>query len=211
MKSFRFGVLLCALVACSAVAASARAARVDLSLNVFPNNLSSPNLGGTWQLVAKTDSPFGISAISAFVANISTSGLMVEPDIDADTFGGWPFGGVFSGHVNIIYALEHFITAPLVGVGTPLFSDGPDPFGNPAWNGATKIVKGLYPGPLPVFGTASPVKTGANVLASSAPNTAALGADVTTVVRVATPEPSTLVIAALPLVGLAARFRKRRA
>jgi hypothetical protein len=211
MKSFRFGVLLCALFACLTSAATARAARVDLSMNVFPTSLANPNSGGMWRMVAKTDAPLGIAAISAWLQPVNTFGLMVEPDINSITQGGSPYNGTFSGYVNVVYGQDTSQNPIVTGVGRPAFSDGPDPLGNPQWDGATWIFKGTYNGQVPIFGTTGTTVTAANVLVFTTPGSPAAAADVTTVVRVATPEPSTLLIATPPLVALAARLRKRRA
>jgi hypothetical protein len=208
VKSLRFGVLLCALVACSTGAASARAANVDLSLNVFPSNLGSPNSGGTWRMVAKTDAPLGIAGISAFLQDVNVAGLMVEADINSFLS---PYNGTFSGFVNVVYSQDTTLSPIIAGVGRPAFSDGPDPLGNPQWDGATWIFKGTYNGQVPSFAGSVPYLTQAIVLNSTTPGDLPAAADVTTVVRVATPEPSTLLIAMAPLVALAARIRKRRA
>src|SRR5688500_10409804 len=83
------------LVACGlALAASpqlATAAIVNLSMNVFPTNLANPNGGGTWRIVAKTDSTQGIAGISAYLNNVNVAGLGVEPDIGSILNGGNPF------------------------------------------------------------------------------------------------------------------------
>jgi hypothetical protein len=209
VKSFRFGVLLCALVACCAVAAGVRAARVDLSLNVFPTSLANPNSGGMWRMVAKTDAPLGIAAISAFLGNVNTSGITVESDLNNNT-GFPPYLGTFSGLANLLYGQNNFTGPITTGIGRPAFSDGPDPLGDATWDGATWIFKGTYNAQVPFFGTTETTATGANVLIFSTPGNPAAAADVTTVVRVAVPEPSTLLIAASPLVALAMRIRKRR-
>jgi hypothetical protein len=207
VKSSRFAVLLCALVACSTFAVSARAARVDLSLNVFPTSLANPNSGGTWRIVAKTDAPLGIAAISAFLTNVNVPGLAVESDINHQP--SQPvYIGTFSGLVNILYT-QDILSGPIVtGVGRPPFSDGPDPFGNPLWNGATRIFSGTYNAQVPGFGSVGNSSTDANVLIFTTPGNPAQDADVTTVVRFI-PEPAAILIAA-PALALAATRRTRR-
>lgn len=211
MKSIRFGVFLCALVAYIAAATSARAARVDLSLNVFRTILASPNSGGMWRLVAKTDAPLGIAGISAFFVNVN-AGVMVESDINSTTAGGGlPFQSLFGAVRNVVYGQDTSTAPILTGVGRPALSDGPDPFGDIFWDGATWIFKGTYSAQVPAFGSVGASTTAANVLIFTTPGNPAQAADVTTVVRVAVPEPSTWVIAASPLLALAVRLRKQSA
>ncbi|MBA3480426.1 MAG: hypothetical protein H0T51_01295 [Pirellulales bacterium] len=122
-------------------------------MNVFPTNVGNPNGGGTWRMVAKTDSTQGIAAISAYLSNVSTVGLDVENDI-GNGFAD-PLFAIFSGTVNMVYG-QDIISGPLVGgVGTPALSDGPDPLGNPAWNDATRIFSGTYNSTVPSFATAT--------------------------------------------------------
>src|SRR5687768_8775389 len=92
------------LVACALALATsphvATAAIVNLSMNVFPTNVANPNGGGTWRIVAKTDSTQGIAAISAYLSNVSTVGLDVENDIGHDFAD--PLFGIISGTVNMV-------------------------------------------------------------------------------------------------------------
>jgi hypothetical protein len=182
-------------------------------LNVFPTNLANPNGGGMWNIVAKTSggtTNLGIAAISAYLRDVNVAGIMVEPDINSLLApGGGPFVGVFGGVVNILYGQD--LTGPPIvpGVGLPAFSDGPDPLGSAFWNGATKIFKGTYSGVVPSWGTTAGNSTGANVLVSTTPGTAAVAASVTTVVRVQVPEPATAALVATAL-GALVTLRRRR-
>src|SRR5688572_8078443 len=142
-------ILSCALALAAASHAVAQTPNVMLSMNVFPTELTNPNGGGTWTIVAKTDSTQGISAISAYLLNISTVGLDVENDIGHDLADPW--WANFGGTIILVYG-QDITTAPLVGgVGTLALSDGPDPLGDPAWNGATKIFSGNYGSVVPSF------------------------------------------------------------
>ena len=132
----------CMLLLAGATSAAAQTPNVMLSMNVFPTNLLNPNGGGTWRIVAKTDSTQGIAGISAYLANVSTVGLDVENDIGHDLSD--PQFTLLGSAVNLVYG-QNTTTTPLVGgVGTPALGDGLDPFGDPAWDNATRIFSGSY-------------------------------------------------------------------
>jgi hypothetical protein len=209
MKVLRLAPLFLAATALVAAPCTADAALVKISLNVFPTNVAQPNNGGSWRLVAKTDSSIGIAAISAYLRNINIAGLAVEPDIGAILNGGQPFFGDFGGVINIVYG-QDILTGPIIGgVGTLLKSDGTDPFGDPAWDDATRIFSGTYSSALPFFTSLGVNETDANVLASVIVGTAALDADTTTVVRVAVPEPMSVIGGLSAVVGILAARRRR--
>jgi hypothetical protein len=201
----------CALALVAASSAVAQTPNVMLSMNVFPTTLANPNGGGTWTIVAKTDSTQGISAITAYLHNVDIPTLDVENDI-ADDFGG-PYVGTFSGAINILY-FQNTVTGPLLGgVGTPSLSDGPDALGDPAWNAATRIFAGTYTSIVPSFATnvgSANNESDANTFAQVMLGLATIGANTTTVVRVAVPEPATIGLAMCAVIGVAA-LRRRRA
>jgi hypothetical protein len=197
----------CALALTAASSAVAQTPNVMLSMNVFPTNLANPNGGGTWTILAKTDSTQGISAISAYLLNVSTVGLDVENDIGHDLAD--PLWANIGGAINLVYG-QDLTTAPLVGgVGTLALSDGPDPLGDPAWDGATKIFSGNYGSIVPSFTIAGSNVTDANTFAQVVVGVAAINANTTTVVRVAVPEPATIGLALCAVVGVAALRRRR--
>ncbi len=200
MKLIRIVTLLAALAAVGSGALLAHAANVDISMNVFPTIAGSPNTGGTWTLVAKTDSPHGIAAISFWLLRISTVGIVAESDIGQD---GNPYFGTFGGIYNLVYFQNPTLPASVVlGVGTPAKSDGPDPLGNPLWDGATRLISGSYPSLIPAFSTTPGNITGANTLPSSAPPyNGSLAATVSTVVRVI-PEPGSLALTLTCALGI---------
>jgi hypothetical protein len=210
MRKTRVLLLAACAMALAASAQFATAAMVNLSMNVFPTNLANPNGGGTWRIVAKTDSTQGICGISAYLNNVNAIGLDVENDIGHDLAD--PEFTISGGVVNIVYG-QDLTTAPLLGgVGTLSTSDGPDPFGSPAWNNATRIFSGTYSSTVPSFATnVGPAgnETEANTFAQVMVGTAALEADLTTVVRVAVPEPATIALAAFTLLGTVALRRRR--
>jgi hypothetical protein len=199
---------VCAMALAAASNAAAQTPNVMLSMNVFPTNVGNPNGGGTWRIVAKTDSTQGIAAISAYLANVNTVGLDTENDIGHDLAD--PMFTVIGSAVNLVYG-QDTTTAPLVGgVGTPSMSDGLDPLGNPAWNGATRIFSGTYSSVVPSFTTAGFNQTDANTFAQVMVGLATLDANTTTVVRVAVPEPATMGLAGLATLSLLAVSRRRR-
>jgi hypothetical protein len=208
-------VFLLAAVALGHMAGRSDGQVVDLSLNVFPTSLANPSGGGTWNIVAKTSgnppgqTNFGIAAISAYLRDVNVAGLMVEADLNSIVNGGMPFSGVFAGNVNIVYGQDITMAPIIAGVGLPAFSDGPDPLGSAFWNGATKIFKGTYSGTVPSWSSAPGFPTGANVLVSTSPGTAAAAASVNTVARVQVPEPGAIamIVSALGFVALRGRRR----
>ena len=181
---------------------------VNISLNAIPTNKANPNGGGTFTIVAKTDAPIGIAAISAYLNNVDFNTLGVENDI-GHAFSN--FKTIVSGATNVLYG-QDISSGPIVaGVGTSLKSDGPDMLGDPQWNGATRIFTGTYSGIVPSFATnVGPANnnTDANVLASVIVGQAAVDADTTTVVRVMVPEPATLTAALSAMIGLVVMRRR---
>jgi hypothetical protein len=97
----------------------------------------------------------------------------------------------------------------VAGVGTLSKSDGPDPFGNPVWNDATRIFSGTYSGVVPAFAAAGANETDANTLASVILNMAAIDADTSTVVRVQVPEPASIVGGVFATLAAVAVRRRR--
>jgi hypothetical protein len=177
----------------------AQAVNVDVSLNVYPAAASNPNGGGAWSIVAKTDSPHGIAAINLFLTDISlevpgfpTPSVQAEPDINALRVDGKVPVTINGSVVNVLYGQDTSAPGVVIGVGTPSMSDGPDPFGDPNWNSATRIFVGAYAGDAPSFASHDAQVTDANVLSTSAPPfTLSVDADTTTVVRVQASRPNT--------------------
>lgn len=204
----KLGVFACGM----ALAASAQvvsAALVNISMNVFPTSLANPNGGGNFSIVAKTDSPIGIAAINAYLKDVNIAGLDVENDIGAILNGGEPYVATIGSAINILYGQDTASGPIVAGVGTVLKSDGPDLFGDPAWNDATLIFTGTYSSVVPMFTNAGNNTTDANVLASVIVGNAAVDADVTTIVRVQVPEPATIGLAVMGLVGFVSLRRPR--
>jgi len=211
------------LVAACALAGTGHttsAAEVNISLNLFYDSPANPSLGGSWELVAKTDSLLGISAINFILANIDNGifpdEIFLEPDIGAidpiDPGGpseGPPYiaFGVGGVGTDLLYGQDISIGA-LAGVGTLSMSDGPDPFGDPFWDDATRIATGTFGGAVqPSFTTNGLSVTAANVFSSVVPPINATGAMLTTTVVRSIPEPSAWVLMSLAIIGFVIFYR----
>jgi hypothetical protein len=191
---------------------TSHAANVDVSLDLFPTTPGNPSAGGTFAIYAKTDAPLGIAAINMYISNVSQTGLTMESDIAGIMNGSIPYSTPVTGGLNILYGQDISGGPVLFGVGTALTSDGPDPLGNPAWNGATKIYSGIYGGGLPAFITSGNNSTDANVFAKTGTPPLPVGAvvaamNVNTVVRIA-PEPAATTLLATSLIGMFCLRRK---
>lgn len=196
---------LCAVaLAAYSTNAQAQAPTVNLSLNLRYTNPGNPAAGGTWQLVAETNSTIGIAGISAYISNISTTGIVygngtsiTAATLGAITDGGLPYFGTFGGAVNIVYG-QDTASGPIVanvGRGDAVAAPGElvnDPLFNPTWNGASLIASGSFPGGgnagnnfnRPAFVTAGANSTDANTLSGpTAPANASIDATTTTTVR----------------------------
>jgi hypothetical protein len=193
---------------------------VSLSLNLFPNDFSDPSAGGNWDLVAKTTSTFGISAIAAVLNNVSNgpSDITLASNLGAinPIDGADPYLPVGSGPVTqLLYGQNISDIGVVVGVGLPSFSSAvpADPLGDSSWNDATTIASGTYGAILPSFGdfNNSGDVSQANVLDSGvSPFFAARANGVSLAVRIAVPEPSSYVLAIGTLLSICISRRIHR-
>jgi hypothetical protein len=188
----------------------AKAQNVQLSLNLRYTDPNSPAAGGKWFLVAKTDDTDGIGGISAYLSNISATGIAygngsgagasAYPATTAATIaailnGGNPFAGTFGTAVNVVYG-QDTAGGPIVadvgqGAGTP-GNTATDPMKNNAWNNAAIIATGTFAGGgnagnkfnRPDFVAVGANSTDANTLAGTTLGVAATKAvSTTTIVR----------------------------
>jgi hypothetical protein len=94
-----FRLVGCALLFVLTCGPSLAAPSIDLSLNVFYANPSSPFSGGNWELVAKTNADgFGLYGLSALLTNVATTSNNLAPRAQVNGPGGdfAGFGFVFN-------------------------------------------------------------------------------------------------------------------
>jgi hypothetical protein len=186
-------------------------ANIQLSLNLRYTDPADPSEGGTWFLVAKTDDPEGIAAISAYISNIVPGAAMSSygngtgagsgsyaatsaATIGAILNGSQPFVATIGGAVNIVYG-QDLANGPIVldvgqGAGTP-GNTAVDPLRNAAWDNAAIIANGTFAGGgaagngfnRPAFVVAGTNSTDGNTLQGNTLNVPGIDANVTTAVR----------------------------
>jgi hypothetical protein len=186
IRRFMACVLLAA-AALSRVEGGAHAAQVNVSLNLFFQDVRNQSLGGTWTLVAKTDSMHGIAGIDFVMRNVDhgPGDITLEPDIGAYLIGGEPLVFTSGGVTTLTYGQDTTDPPVVLGVGTASMSDGADPLGNSTWNNATKIGSGTFGATVPSFTsiTSPPQTTDANVFTQSSSPYNTADATTTAVVR----------------------------
>jgi hypothetical protein len=154
---------LCAL---ALAASTAQAANVNLSLNLRYTDPADPSEGGRWFLMAKTDSTIGLAGVSAYIANIDTTGIVLGNNVASLQYptmannvtgsianSGNPYNGVFEDGaidpVNVVWGQDVSVGgAILANVGRP---GGPgnyatDPLGNATWANSALLASGTFAG-----------------------------------------------------------------
>jgi len=169
--------LVLSLSALALVAGSsmAQAQNVRISLNLRYTDPADPSEGGTWYLVANTDSPNGISAISAYINNIDGTaasmrygnagavdtrygapGTVTAATLGAILNAGNPYAATIGGAINVVYGQDTANGPIIVDVGQGGTTPGNvavDPLRNPTWNNSAIIANGTFGGTRPVFAT----------------------------------------------------------
>jgi hypothetical protein len=180
---------LCAL-ALAAYCGQAQAA-VNMSLNLRYTDPADPTEGGTFQLVAKTDSPNGISALNAYLSNINADATLKYGNgttITATTLaaitntGAVVFQTPVTGGFNLLYG-QDTANGPVVknvgrGAGTP-GNITTDPLRNSAWDNSALLISGTFGGTRPAFISAGTNSSDANVFANANTVTPLASGDVT--------------------------------
>jgi len=203
---------LCTLAVASFASSAMAQANVQLSLNLRYTDPADPSEGGVWYLVAKTDDPDGIAAISAYISNIAggtanssygnganagsaSYAATTAATLAAITNGGVPYKATFGTAENIVYGQNIAAGGTIVadvgqGAGTP-GNTAVDPLRNPAWNNAAIIANGTFAGGgtlanqfnRPAFVTAGTNVTDSNTLQGTTLGVPAIDANTTFVVR----------------------------
>lgn len=161
---------LCAVVL-AAISVTNAFAVIDVALNLRYNDPADESEGGTWQLVANTDSPNGIAAVNALLQGVD-NGRIVDGDaadditvnsgigaIDPVDAGGAneqpPYLDLGGDATDLIYGQDISDDASVVtGVGTGAGSagdNGADQFGNSAFDNYALIASGSFSGARPSF------------------------------------------------------------
>ena len=153
----RFIVCSLAAIALIALVAPTVRAEVDVSLNIVFNNPLDHSQGGSWSLVAKTDTPNSdgiVGLTSRFVEGTMPPSGTVASGIGHDINGGALLIGSFDhdadantpDQTEFVYGQDPngFIPGLVLGVGLPGGpSDvGSDFLGNPTWDNASEIAFG---------------------------------------------------------------------
>lgn len=178
---------------------AARAAVVNLSLNLRYNDPADPSEGGRFFLMAKTDGTFGLAGVDVRLSGVNNTGIalgnptavgsgvaayatMANTVTGSIANAGNPYAGTIGGNVDIVWGQDvGTLVVPNVGkgAGTPgNFTN--DPLRNTAaWANSALLVSGTFGATRPAF-----VSAAANVLGAATTGTPAVAAtSVTTTVR----------------------------
>jgi hypothetical protein len=188
--------------------APAQAANVWLSLNLQFNTPGDVNSGGTWTTVAKAD-PQGISGVSMDLANTTFGSFLAPPQLDVRFQSG-------TTTVRNVAVGDDLVPPYPLGIGvigssfpsTYVDPVGIVPFGgNPnfgSFTGGVALATGTFaPGVVPNWTATSD----ANLFTGPSPAPVA-EADTLLTVRHVVPEPATLGLAGVALIGLIAASRR---
>ncbi len=139
---------LCA-VALLAFAGTAAFATTDVALELTYTHPADPSQGGTWELVAKTDTAGGLSGLSAVIDNVDLTGIAIGGPNQAILCDGSPCAAINGSVVNVVYGQD--LTAIVNGIGTA--ADGnnraqdpldPQNVGAGTWDDVVVLASGAF-------------------------------------------------------------------
>lgn len=137
-------------------------AAIDLQLNLFYNDPADPSEGGSWDLLAQTDSD-GVVGLTALINDINLAGISSNNgDTTFEVFESQSMGGTL---VEVVVG-DDLTSVPTPGVGTGAGSPGnvaTDDLGNSAWDNSALLASGMFGAVRPTFDAA----TAANELVGS--------------------------------------------
>ena len=213
IRSFSF---VCALLGALTLTNGVFAGDISLSLNLEFNTIGDPNSGGTWTAVAKAEE----RGISAIVLSLVDSSLNFDPNTGFLTPAGFEVesSGTFGLRLEILQADD--LSDPTLDVGViggtfpSTYVDDPDLviFGaNPdlgSFTGGVELATGSFdPGDIPEWITGADESDGNLFIDASGSVAAADNVFVT--VRHVIPEPASLALFSLAVVGCIVTARPR--
>ncbi len=207
------GTLL-VLAAVAAMAAAPAQAQVGLTLNLFYNDVTDPNSGGTWEVAVLGPDVVGVNVVLDNIDN--PTGVVTNPaglGVVIDDPNNPGFAPVFS--VGAAVFQVGYVQNPIGGLTPGVGSGGPvDPLGNPAWDGSDVVITGgtFSPGFTPEFTTAGINETQVSILSGSVAVSGtfvSIDGQPTPIVRSNfIPEPSSVALIGLAATVLATRRRR---
>lgn len=138
-------------VSVAAMISSAALAQVNVAVNLTYDDPNDTSAGGSWQLVAKTTDASSVAGISAYLSGAGTSADFSDSNNAA---AGVQDSADFSGTLNVVLGLDDTELPGGGNIGTGAGSNGdngPDQFGNTAWDNSSLIASGAFTGTRPAF------------------------------------------------------------
>lgn len=208
-------ILLLTAATFLAIHAEASAATVWLSLNLAFNSPGDPTSGGTWTAVAKAD-PQGIYGVEMYIANVNFNGTFLSPpQFDIQQYSGPAANPNIRRFIFLTVTQPHPLGIGVIGSSFPSTYVDPAgliPYGaNPdygSFTGGVALATGTFnAGLAPNWTSSSGDVSVAGVFTGPSP-APLIVADTLLTVRYVIPEPATLGLACMGLIGLIAAARR---